>query len=58
MKFLDLGFKLSIMKKIASNINLEEILPDLKIGYILRYLNVIMYPFIFLLSVGYLKLLN
>lgn len=51
LKFFDISLKLSIMKKLANGEVIENILPyDVKLSFILRYLNVLIYPISFLLS--------
>lgn len=51
LKFLDISLKLSIMKKLSNGLSLEEIIPfNTNISPILRYLNVIIYPFSFLIA--------
>ncbi|OCL83596.1 hypothetical protein [Arcobacter porcinus] len=51
LKFIDIAFKLSIMKKLSNGEDFTSIIPiDIKIGATLRYLNVFLYPSLFLLS--------
>ncbi|MGJ0455911.1 hypothetical protein NG782_04290 [Aliarcobacter cryaerophilus] len=51
LKFFDIIFKLSIMKKLSDGINIDEIVPfDANITPILRYLNVIIYPLLFIFA--------
>ena len=51
LKFFDIIFKLSIMKKLSDGINIDEIVPfDANITRILRYLNVIIYPLLFIFA--------
>lgn len=51
LKFFDITLKLSIMKKLAKGEAIENILPyDVKLSFVLRYLNVLIYPISFLLS--------
>ncbi|OCL94052.1 hypothetical protein [Aliarcobacter thereius] len=51
LKFVDIAFKLSIMNKISKGEELNSIIPiDVKIGATLKYLNVFLYPSLFLLS--------
>lgn len=50
-KFLDIGCKLSLMKNLSNGKNIEEVFPiNINITPILRYLNVIIYPLLFLLA--------
>ena len=51
LKFFDIIFKLSIMKKLSDGININEIIPfDANITPILRYLNVLIYPLHFIFA--------
>lgn len=51
LKFFDIIFKLSIMKKLSDGINMDEIIPfDANITAILRYLNVLIYPLLFIFA--------
>ncbi|QKF59895.1 hypothetical protein ACN2EN_09675 [Aliarcobacter lanthieri] len=51
LKFLDISFKLTLMKKLSSGNNMEDIIPfNIAISPVLRYLNVLIYPILFLLS--------
>lgn len=56
IKFLDIAFKISIMQKISNGITLDEIMPDIPMGYLLRYMNAILYPVTFLYAVDYIRL--
>jgi hypothetical protein len=52
VKFADISFKLSIMKKLSNGILVEDIVPmNLNISSIIRYFNVIIYPLTFLFAV-------
>ena len=51
IKFLDILFKITIMQKITKNIKLDEIIPNIEMGFTLRYLNLIIYPLSFLASI-------
>lgn len=53
IKFLDIAFKLNIMSKISADVPLEEIMPNVRMNFLFRYMNAIIYPFTFLLAVGY-----
>ncbi|RXJ83384.1 hypothetical protein [Arcobacter cloacae] len=51
LKFLDISFKLSIMKKLSLGISIEEIIPiNVKMIPVFRYMNVIIYPLTFLIA--------
>ncbi|AXH11402.1 hypothetical protein [Halarcobacter bivalviorum] len=56
IKFLDIAFKLNIMSKIAANTELDEIMPNIKIGLLFRYANVLIYPITFLIATNYFNL--
>ncbi|MDD3056279.1 MAG: hypothetical protein PHE16_10415 [Aliarcobacter sp.] len=52
VKFADISFKLSIMKKLSNGISVENIVPmNLNIIPIIRYFNVLFYPLIFLFAI-------
>jgi len=51
IKFFDITFKLSIMKKISQGNELFDIIPmNIKMGIIFRYMNVLLYPLFFLIA--------
>ena len=51
LKFFDISFKLSIMKKLSLGITIEEIVPtNVKMIAVFRYMNVIIYPLTFLIA--------
>lgn len=52
IKFLDIAFRLNLMTKISQNYPIEEILPNIKMNFIFRYINVIIYPITFIFAVG------
>ena len=52
VKFLDISFKLVIMKKLSNGVSIEEIMAiNVKMTPILRYFNVIVYPLTFLFAI-------
>lgn len=54
IKFLDITFKLSMMKKLLNGATLEEVMPmNIQMSNVFRYMNVIIYPisFIFALNI-------
>ena len=52
VKFLDISFKLAIMKKLSNGASIEEIMAiNIKMTPILRYFNVIVYPLTFLFAI-------
>ncbi len=51
IKFLDIAFKLSMMKKLSQGIDIMEIMPiNIKMTLVFRYFNVIIYPITFLFA--------
>jgi len=56
IKFLDIAFKLNIMSKINENTPLEDIMPNIRIGLLFRYANVVIYPITFLIATNYFNL--
>lgn len=56
IKFLDIAFKINIMTKMSKGISLEEIMPNIKVGFALRYLNTIVYPISFLITLDYFNI--
>lgn len=54
IKFLDISFKLSLMKKLSNGTNIEEIIPfNMTMIPILRYMGVIIYPLSFLFAAAF-----
>ncbi len=55
VKFIDICFKLSIMKKLLNGITIEEIIPmNINMSPILRYFNVVVYPLTFLFAIKFI----
>jgi len=55
VKFLDITFKLSMMKKLSDGHELEEVMPmNLKMTPLYRYMNVLIYPLSYIFAVGLL----
>jgi len=51
LKFLDISFRLLLMKKIQNNEDINYLVPlDIKYTFSIRYFNVILYPSTFILS--------
>ncbi|MBT4030840.1 MAG: hypothetical protein HOJ96_00155 [Campylobacteraceae bacterium] len=49
---MDIIFKIFLFKKIDNNETLEQYLPiDINIGFMLRYFNVFIYPFMFIIAI-------
>lgn len=55
IKFLDIAFKLNIMTKMSQGIILEEIMPNIQMNLLFRYMNAIIYPVTFLIAVDYIS---
>ncbi len=55
VKFLDIVFKLNLMSKISQKLPLEDILPDMKMNLLFRYMNAFIYPITFLFASNYFK---
>ena len=54
IKFLDISFKLSLMKKLSNGTNIEEMIPfNMTMVPILRYMGVIIYPLSFLFAAAF-----
>lgn len=55
IKFLDMAFKLNMMQKLASGLEIHEVMPmNMKMTNLFRYFNVIIYPFCFAVATGLL----
>jgi hypothetical protein len=53
IKFLDISFKLTLMQKLSSGKDLNEIIPmNINMNIAFRYMNLIIYPLTFLFAVG------
>ena len=51
LKFLDISFRLYLCQKIKNDEDISSLIPiDIEYNYALRYINVIIYPGIFILS--------
>ena len=54
VKFADIAFKLSIMKKLSYGISIESIIPmNIKMTPLFRYFNVLIYPLTFLFAIKF-----
>lgn len=52
LKFADISFKLHLLNKIDKDEDISEIVPaDMKMGGLLRYMNVFIYPTTFIMAV-------
>ena len=56
VKFLDISLKLNMIKKLEDSVALEEIIPNIKMNFVFRYINALIYPLTFLLSENYFNL--
>lgn len=55
VKFADIAFKLSIMKKLSFGIPIENIIPmNIRMTPLFRYFNVIIYPLTFLFAIKFM----
>jgi len=53
IKFLDMAFKLNMMQKLSSGLEIHEVMPlNIKITPFLRYFNVLLYPATFAIANG------
>ena len=53
LKFLDIAFKLSMMKKLSNGSTINEVMPiNVKMTPFFRYMNVLIYPLSFIFAVG------
>jgi hypothetical protein len=53
IKFLDISFKLTLMQKLSSGKELNEIIPmNINMNLAFRYMNLIIYPLTFLFALG------
>ncbi len=51
LKFADISFKLHLMNKIDKDEDISQIIPDMPMNLMLRYINVFIYPTTFIMSV-------
>lgn len=55
IKFIDIVFKISMMKKLSNGERMEDIMPmNAKMSFLFRYMNVLVYPVTFLFAVNYI----
>ena len=53
IKFLDISFKLTLMQKLSSGKELNEIIPmNINMNLVFRYMNLVIYPLTFLFAVA------
>jgi len=53
LKFLDIAFKLSMMKKLSLGASVSEVMPvNVKMTPLFRYKNVLIYPLSYIFAVG------
>ena len=53
VKFADVAFKISMMKKLSEGKKLEDVMPvNVKMGFLYRYMNVLIYPLTFLFALN------
>ena len=52
VKFIDISFKLSIMRKLLNGMSIEEIIPmNINMSPVFRYFNIVVYPLTFLFAI-------
>lgn len=56
IKFFDIAFKINIMVKMSNGISLEEVMPNIKMNFFFRYMNVFLYPLSFLIALNYFSI--
>ncbi|MFA7084429.1 MAG: hypothetical protein WC141_07840 [Arcobacteraceae bacterium] len=55
IKFIDVAFKIVMMKKLSQGEKIEDIMPvNAKMGFFFRYMNAIIYPVTFLFAINYI----
>ena len=53
IKFLDISFKLTLMQKLSSGKEINELIPmNINMNLVFRYMNVLIYPLTFLFAVA------
>ncbi|MDD2640321.1 MAG: hypothetical protein PHS65_04940 [Arcobacteraceae bacterium] len=51
IKFVDVAFKITMMQKLSKGEKMEDIMPvNMKMGFLYRYMNVLIYPITFLFA--------
>lgn len=50
IKFVDIALRLSIIKKLNEGIDINEIIPNVQMTNLYRYLNVLVYPISFIIA--------
>lgn len=55
IKFIDVAFKIVMMKKLTNGEKMEDIMPvNAKMGFFFRYMNACIYPVTFLFALDYI----
>jgi len=53
IKFLDMAFKINMMQRLSSGLEIHEVMPmNVKMTPLFRYFNVLLYPFCFAMANG------
>lgn len=53
IKFVDVAFKITMMQKLSKGEKMEDIMPvNMKMGFLYRYMNVLIYPITFLFAIN------
>jgi hypothetical protein len=54
IKFLDISFKLTLMQKLLSGKEVNELIPmNINMNLVFRYMNLVIYPLTFLFAIGF-----
>ena len=54
IKFLDISFKLTLMQKLSSGKEINELIPmNINMNLVFRYMNLVIYPLTFLFAIGF-----
>jgi len=53
LKFLDIAFKLNLLTKMSQGIDLQDVMPNIQMNFLFRYMNALIYPITFLFAVSY-----
>jgi hypothetical protein len=54
IKFLDISFKLTLMQKLSSGKEVNELIPmNINMNLVFRYMNLVIYPLTFLFAIGF-----
>ena len=55
IKFLDISFKLTLMQKLSSGKEINELIPmNINMNLVFRYMNLVIYPLTFLFAIKFI----